>query len=145
ADPRPLRVTLHPHPKEPYTDAERRAVERLAARHARVTVETVPSESLLMACDVVVTQNSSTALTGFFAGKPAVLFAGADFHHIAGSVPRDGLDAAFERARGPMPDPALYLYWFLQMRAINAGLPDAEARLRARLAEFGWPVPLPPG
>jgi hypothetical protein len=141
ADPRPVRVTMHPHPKEPYTAAERRAVERLVARHRRLTLDTTPSEALLMACDLVVTQNSSTALTGFLAGKPAVLFAGTDFHHIAGSVPRDGLGAAFEKARGPMPDPALYLYWFLQMQAINAGADMAVARIRARLAALGWPVP----
>lgn len=140
-DPRPVRVTLHPHPKEPYTEAERRAVAALVTRHPRLTLDTAPSEALLMACDLVVTQNSSTALTGFFAGKPAVLFAGTDFHHIAGSVPRDGLGAAFEKARGPMPDPARYLYWFLQMQAINAGATDAEARIRARLAALGWPVP----
>ena len=140
-DPRPVRVTLHPHPKEPYTTPERRALDRLVARHARLTLDDTPSEAHLLACDLVVTQNSSTALTGFFAGKPAVLFAGVDFHHIAGSVPRDGLAPAFEKARGPMLDPDLYLYWVLQQRAINAGHPEAEARIRLRLAENGWPVP----
>jgi hypothetical protein len=138
ADPRPLRVTLHP--REVYTAAERRALDRLVARHRRLTLDPGPSEALLMACDLVVTQNSATALTGFFAAKPAVLFAGCDFHHIAGSVPRQGLAAAFATARGPMADPARYLYWFLQERSINAGHPEAEARIRARLAAQGWPV-----
>ncbi len=144
-DPRPLRIALHPHPKEAYAASDLRALDRLVARHPRARLAKGGADALLPACDLVVTQTSSVALTGFFAGKPAVLFGGTDFHHIAGSVPRDGLDAAFAAARAPMADPAIYLYWFLQLRAVNAGLPEAAARIARRLAHFGWPVPDAPG
>ena len=138
-DPRPLRATLHP--KETYPPADLRALEDLSRRFPRFQLVTAPTTALLAACDRVVTQNSSVALTGFFAQKPAILFAQSDFHHIAGSVPRDGLDAAFD---APPPDAdrfAAYLHWFFQDQAINAGAPDAPKRLNARLRALGWPVP----
>jgi hypothetical protein len=140
ADRRPVVATLHPHPKEPYADGDRAAIEALARRNPRLTLREGGSDALLPQCELVVTQNSSTVLTGFLLRKPAVLFAGTDFHHIAGSVPRDGLDAAFARARAPLSDPALYLYWFLCMHAINAGSDGAGPRIRETLAGQGWPV-----
>jgi hypothetical protein len=80
------------------------------------------------------------AVTGYFAGKQAVLFAQIDFHHIAGSVPRDGIDAAFARMRQPPPDFARYLYWLLELNAIRTWDPAAQDKIRARLAHFGWPI-----
>lgn len=135
-DPRPVRATLHP--RETYLPDERRALERIEARHPRFRV--VPGDpGLLSACDHVVTQNSSVALNGFFLGKRAVLFAGADFHHVAGSVPRDGIDRAFAVLDGPGPDFAAYLYWFFRLNCINGGAAEAEGQIRASLRRHGWP------
>ena len=88
----------------------------------------------------VVTQNSGVALTGYFAGKPAVLFGKIDFHHIAGSVPREGIDRAFARVRGPAPAFDKYLYWFFALNAIPFWDTDAKDRIVARLRRFGWPI-----
>lgn len=133
------------HPREIYHDEELAALEALAARAPRLTVQRGGSDRALAACDLVATQNSGMALRGYFLGKPALLFAGIDFHHIAASVPRDGLAPALAQARAMLagehaPDFDGYLHWFLQERAINAGRPEAEAQMLAALARHGWPV-----
>ena len=135
---RPVRATLHP--AETYTLEEIKAVADLAARNPRLTLSDQPSITLLARCDYVVTQNSSMALTGYFAGKPAVLFARADFHHIAGSVLRQGISRAFATALGAPPPYAEYLFWFFKRHAITSWDDDAQNRIRARLTEHGWPV-----
>ncbi|MGP3696896.1 hypothetical protein [Rhodobacter sp. NSM] len=135
-DPRPIRATLHP--KEHYGPSELHALEDLMRRYPRLWVGRTDPLPLLAACDLVVTQNSSVALTGYFLRKPVVLFAGIDFHHIAGSVPRDGVTKAFGLAEGAVPDHERYLYWFFQCNTINAGAPEAEARISARLTRHGW-------
>lgn len=127
------------HPKETYSRAELSALDRLAARHPRFRRVTARAEDLLLGCDGVVTQNSAVALTGYFAGKPAVLFGQIDFHHIAGSVPREGMDRAFARL-DEAPDFAAYLFWFFRHQAINGGAPEAEAQIVARLRDHGWPM-----
>lgn len=137
-DPRPIRATLHP--KEVYSDSDRQALDTLSRRFPRFQLVQADTADLLAACDLVVTQNSSVALHGFFAQKPAILFAQSDFHHIAGSVPRDGLDAAFATLQRETPPFDAYLHWFFTQTAINAGAPDAELRLNARLRDLGWPV-----
>jgi hypothetical protein len=133
---RQVRASLHP--KEIYDQADHAALTALAARHPHFQLSTSDGRELLAACDHVVTQNSSVALTGFFAGKRAVLFAGIDFHHIAGSVPRDGLTQAFAHLDAPEPDFAAYLWWFFQAHAINAGASQAEDQIRARFRRHGW-------
>ena len=94
---------------------------------------------LLPRCDYVATENSSVAVMGYFLGKPALLFGQIDFHHIAGSVPIQGLSQAYETINGPEPDYARYLYWFFQMQALNVWRPEFAERLLARLSEHGWP------
>ena len=135
ADPkREVRATLHP--KESY------GPEELAALHQfgdRFEVSDQPSMPLLAGCDYVVTQNSAMAFTGYFARKPAVLFAEIDFHHIAGSVPRLGVDEAFRVATRPQPF-ASYLHWFLRDQAISAWSEDCMAKIVARLRGLGWPI-----
>ena len=93
------------------------------------------------ACQLVVTQNSSVALAGFFFRKPAVLFAQIDFHHIAGNVPRDGEDRAFATWRNDAEYEA-YIWWFLQHMSINAGRPPEEVteKIASVLWNHGWPV-----
>jgi hypothetical protein len=96
-----------------------------------------PSIEVLASCDYVVTENSSLALTGFFAQKPAVLFARIDFHHIAASAPRTGL-AAFDAK--PEPPFAAYLHWFFKQNAITSWADDAVEQIRARFRDHGWPM-----
>jgi hypothetical protein len=134
---KPLLATLHP--KERYSRAEIAALDRMAARHPRFRLVTDRAEDLLRHCDGVVTQNSAVALTGFFAQKPAVLFAEIDFHHIAGSVPREGPERAFARL-DEAPDHAGYLFWFFRHHAINGGSGDAAEQIAARLRAHGWPM-----
>lgn len=139
ADPaRPVVARLHP--KEVYTAADHRALAALAEANPRFQMSDAPGPGLLAACDYVVTQNSAMALSGFFLRKPAVLFAGIDFHHIAGSVPRDGLAAAFASVAGEPPDFDAYLWWFFKRHTINGGAPEAEDQIRARFARHGWQI-----
>ena len=79
------------------------------------------------------------AFAGYFARKPTVLFAEFDFHHIAGSVPRLGADAAFRLATRPQPF-ASNLHWFLRDQTISAGSEDCMAKIVARLRGLGWPI-----
>lgn len=128
------------HPRESYDPAEQAALADLAQDHPQLTVQIGGSDALLPRCHLVATQNSSVAFKGFLLNKPAILFAEIDFHHIAGSVPRDGVQAAFDRLSGPIPDYAAYVAWFLRRHAINAQSDTAEDRIRARLQKLGWPV-----
>jgi hypothetical protein len=138
ADPgRPL--VLKPHPGESYSAAERAALAALA-EDPRVRLTDAGMHPLLASCAYVVTQNSSVAFHGLFHRTPAVLFAGIDFHHPLRSVPRDGLAAAFRGVAGEVPDAARYLWWFLQCHSINAGRPDAGARILERVRALGWEV-----
>lgn len=132
----PAKATLHP--KELYDDADYQALQALEDRFPDFKLVTEDAKDLLARCDVVVTQNSAVALTGFFAQKPAVLFAGSDFHHIAASVPRDGLAAALQQR--PDPDFAAYLFWFFQRQSINASAANAVEKIRARFKAHGFPV-----
>ncbi|MWD27172.1 hypothetical protein E0K89_006770 [Aquicoccus sp. SCR17] len=134
--PGPILAALHP--KEEYSSDDLQALEDLARRFPRLTVRTGGMEAALEVCDMVVTQNSSAAFNGYFFGKPAVLFAGIDFHHIASNVADLGVAEAFRQAEASRPDYAGYLHWFWQQRAINAGREDAEARIAQRLRRFGW-------
>ncbi|MBL4916688.1 hypothetical protein [Szabonella alba] len=133
---RQIRATLHP--RETYDAADLAMLDGIAARFPRFRVIRADARDALRACDLVVTQNSSVALSGYFARKRAVLFAGADFHHIAGSVPRDGLATAFAGREGRVPFVA-YAGWFFGS-CINAGAPDASAMILARLRRHGWPL-----
>lgn len=135
---RPILATLHPN--ETYSDDERRALHDLAAASPRLTVQADGSAAALRACDMVVTQNSGLAFHGYVFHKPAMLFARADFHHIAGSVPEMGVEAAFDRLAGPAPDFDGYLYWFLQEQAINAGRDDCGDRIIDALRGHGWKI-----
>lgn len=134
----PIRATLHPH--EGYSEAEMSALQTLTGQHHRLTVQAGGSIDLLHRCALVATQNSSLAFHGYLLRKPALLFAGTDFHHIAASVHRDGAETTFAALGGPPPDFAGYMHWFLQGQAINAGRPDCEARILTTLRGHGWPI-----
>ena len=134
----PLPVVATLHPGETYGPADHAALAALS-QHPRFTLVQRPAADLVAACDFVVTQNSSVALQAMIAGKGAVLFAGIDFHHPAGSVPRDGLDRAFQIGQQPPADMTAYLWWFFKQNAIDAQAEDAPARIRALLTAQGWP------
>ncbi|MCT8158594.1 hypothetical protein [Pseudoruegeria sp. SHC-113] len=134
---RPIVAALHP--REVYTPEEIDALQALAARHPRLTIETGGMERLLPACDYVVTQNSSVAFMGYYLHKPAILFGQIDFHHIAVSAATDP-EAAFARILSHSPDYDRYLHWFLQEKAINAGRPDAKAQILTTLRARGWEI-----
>jgi hypothetical protein len=133
----PIVATLHP--SESYDAEERAALDQIAAEHPQFTLSGAHSEDLLLRASLVVTENSGLALSGFFAGKPAVLFADVDFHHLGGAVRRDGVEGAFARARVDLPY-ARYLYWFFRLNALNGGSDDVGEKILARLREHGWPI-----
>lgn len=137
-DLRPIVATLHP--KEAYGQDELAALEKLATQHSRLTVDMGRMDQYLPACSCVVTQNSSAAFNGFFFGKPAVLFARVDFHHIAANVSELGVKDAFDALRDMRPDFSGFLWWFWQQMSINAGRPEAEAQIKAALIRAGWPM-----
>lgn len=132
-------VTLHPN--EVYDEQDHAALTDVEQRHGNVTIGAQDMVTCLNACQLVVTQNSSVALAGYFFRKPAVLFAQIDFHHIAGNVPRDGVDAAFANWHATDGYEA-YMWWFLQEMSINAGRPAEEVttKIAGVLRRHGWPV-----
>lgn len=134
----PVIATLHPG--ESYTTREREALDALLADEPRLVLGDKPSETYLAGCNYIVTQNSAVAFRGLFFRKPAVTFAEIDFHHVTASVPRLGVAAAFEQVRTATPAYDRYLYWFLQLGAINAGRDDARERILGWVAERGWDV-----
>lgn len=133
ADPK-RRIVATLHPREVYSEAELEALRGIA--RFELATGSLP---WLAGCDYVVTENSSLALTGFFAGKPAVLFARIDFHHIAASVHRLGVQGAFEAVPEPQPY-ADYLHWFFKKQALCEVGEDRDAKIAARLRAHGWPL-----
>lgn len=131
-------VTLHPG--ETYMPQERAALKELIDREHRLQLSSEPMERLLPRCDYVATQNSSAALSGYFLGKPAVLFARIDFHHIAANVAELGAEHAIRAAPDLAPDYAAYLHWFLKETAINGGSDEVGAQILSAVRRQGWSV-----
>ncbi|WP_134680985.1 hypothetical protein [Paracoccus ravus] len=134
---RPLTVTLHP--SRDYDLGDMDALQSLLRRypHMKFAPHSAP---VLRDCAFVATQNSAVAFDGYLLGKPAVLFAQIDFHHIGLNVAELGDREALEMAAAHAPDYDRYLYWFLQEKAINASLPDAGDRILAAMRRGGWPI-----
>lgn len=126
------------HPGETYSDAEMSALIDIKRQNPGFELSSLKSDRLLLECDRVITQNSSLALQGFFLEKPAILFGRIDFHHIAGSVVRDGLEAAFQTATAPPF--ADYLFWFFKRNSITSWDEDSAKAIRERLSQHGWPI-----
>lgn len=134
---RQIVVTLHP--SETYSTEEQHALERLTS-DGRLLIKEAGSPRYLQNCDYVVTQNSAVGFEGYFFGKPLILFGKSDFQHIALNVETLGAERAFEDVQTHTPDYAAYLYWFLQLRSINAGRSEAKTKIAAVLRNHGWPV-----
>lgn len=128
------------HPNEHYTREEQKRLEQLQERFSHFHVKTGGMVELLRTCDYIVTENSSVAFNGYFFGKPSVLFARSDFHHIAASVDHLGVARAFEDVTQMRPDYARYIHWFWQQMSINAGRPEAPERIAEALRRNGWPI-----
>ncbi|MFK7836968.1 MAG: hypothetical protein AB8B60_12170 [Sulfitobacter sp.] len=137
---RTRRIIATLHPKESYARKDLAALEALARKHDRLTIDTGNMEQHLQHCDYVVTQNSGVAFSGYFFGKPALLFGLIDFHHIAVQADLDRLDENFAEVAAAFPAFDKYIWWFWQDQSINAGREDAEAKIATRLRRFGWPV-----
>lgn len=125
------------HPKLAPAPDEQAALEDLMRRFPRLTIDRRPATDLLQICDLVVTENSAVAFEALFFRKPALLFAGIDFHHPFASAYRDGLDQALDRLRAEEPDYDGYLWWYLQRQSLNAGREDFRARTIKRLGDLG--------
>ncbi|QFU10143.1 hypothetical protein PARPLA_00292 [Rhodobacteraceae bacterium THAF1] len=126
------------HPKEDYDEADHATLRDLQTAHPNLNIVMGDMDRLLPKASLVVTQNSSVALMGYFLHKPAVLFGRIDFHHIAANVVDLGVEQAFEAARSAPPDYDRYLFWFFRQMAISAAAPDAEAQIIAALTRCGW-------
>ncbi len=126
------------HPKETYSAQDLAELHALADRHPHLRIAQADMVQMLQRCDYVVTQNSSVALSGFFFGKPVVLFGRINFHHIAANVHDLGPQQAL--SQGPMltPDYDAYLWWFLQHMSINAGKAEAETKILQAIRRAGW-------
>lgn len=134
------RVVAALHPKETYSAQELQALDALVQANPRLELQTGNMVRLLAACDYVVTQNSAAAFSGYFFGKPAVLFGQIDFHHIAANVADLGAAEAMAQAPQMAPDYAGYIHWFWQKMSINAGRPEAETQIVQALRRGGWPI-----
>ena len=128
------------HPNEAYSAVELSALDHLAQRHNRLLIETGNMAHHLKHCDFVVSQNSAAAFAGYFFGKPALLFGKIDFHHIAEPAGMANLEDSFEATASARPAFDRYVHWFWQENCINAGKPDARAKIAARFKRFGWPI-----
>ncbi|MFD1880508.1 hypothetical protein [Paracoccus pacificus] len=129
---REIRASLHP--REVYTAADLFALEALTGHHKNLTVGPLNPDRALSECAFVVTENSAVAFQGYFYHCPAVLFAGADFHHIALGPDR------LTEAPDHRPDYDRYLWWFLRENAINAGAPGVEDAILEAMKKGGWPL-----
>lgn len=134
---RPCVATLHP--KERYDAADHAALEALADRYQNLRIGG-QTAALLRDCAFVATQNSAVAFDGYILGKPAVLFAQVDFHHIGLNVAELGATEALARADTHRPDFAAYLHWFLRQTSLDMMSPDADDRLQDAMRNGGWPV-----
>ena len=137
-DRRSIHVSLHP--REVYSEVEMAALRELVDRHARLKMVSGDSTAQVRGCDYIVTQNSGIALDGYFFGKPAILFAQIDFHHIAKNVMVSGVEHCFDNVLAGEPDYEKYLFWFLQLQSINAGRDDAEQQILHTVRINGWDV-----
>lgn len=128
------------HPKENYSSMELAALEVLERQYSHLTVTRGDMVAYLQSCEFVVTQNSAVAFSGFFFGKPALLFGQIDFHHIAVQADLDALSDSFDRVAKTAPPYDKYVWWFWQEQSINAGRDDAQAKIADRLRHFDWPI-----
>ncbi|WP_282603333.1 hypothetical protein [Paracoccus sp. PARArs4] len=134
---RPCIATLHP--KEIYDDRDHRALELLQDEFPNLTVGG-DTAALLRDCAFVVTQNSSVGFDGLILGKPVVLFAQSDFHHVTLNAAHLGADRAIAMAPDHQAPVQKFLDWFLRRNSLDMMAPDADERLIQAMKKGGWPL-----
>ena len=127
------------HPNETYSPDERAALNTLALHFPNLTIGG-NSRELLAGAEYVATQNSAVAMDAYLLARPVVLFAQADFHHIALNVVDMGAAEALDYAPAHKADYAKYLYWLLHDQAIDAMAPYAGERILKAMKKGGWPI-----
>jgi len=133
-------IVIGLHPAETYLPEELDTIKALIDTNPRLLLSKARTQDLLVACDYVVTENSSTAMFGFFLKKPAVLFAKIDFNHIAANVGDLGAEMAIRSAPDMNVDYDKYLCWFLRETAINGGSEIVEEQILKAVRRHGWQV-----
>ena len=128
------------HPQETYSTDEIAALDLLAEQNERFSWVTSGSDSLLAACDYVVTQNSGQAFKGFFLQKPVLLFGNIDFHHIAAKTWEHGVQGSFDLVTRMQPEYDRYLFWFLREMSIHTGRDDTQKKIIDTFRRGGWPI-----
>ncbi|SCY24892.1 hypothetical protein [Paracoccus tibetensis] len=133
----PCIATLHP--KERYNAEDLAALDTLARIHPNLTIGG-DTATLLPSCAFVVTQNSGAGFDALILGKPVVLFAQSDYHHVALNVAQLGAAEALAQAAAHQPPTERFLDWFLRRTSLDMMAADADARLLAAMTKGGWPV-----
>ncbi len=134
------KIVLGLHPGETYSDDEQALLETVSRSDPRVSVQTGRMEEALKTCDLIVTQNSTAALSGMFFGKPSALFALSDFHHVLPSALDLGAHEAMTAAETIDIPFAQYLYWFVQLNSIKADDPEAQGQIIETCKGFDWQI-----
>jgi len=135
----PVLATLHP--KETYTPAELQALQSLTARYPRPQGR--DRRRHRGACRLRSGGHAKfwcRLQRSISSTSPPCCLPKPYFHHIAASVPRLGVAAAFRAVRDAAPDYDRYLKWFLADNAIAAGNDQAEAQILAALRRGAWPI-----
>ncbi|MEM6310828.1 MAG: phosphotransferase [Pseudomonadota bacterium] len=131
-----IKATLHP--SEDYAQDELDALDAIAQANARFQVVTLPMHEALAGCSYVVTENSSAAFHAVFHEKPAILFAGIDFHHICAAFDPARPAAAFADVHQPARPFREFLFWYWAMNAIDMSATGFQDKVLQRLTTLGW-------
>ncbi len=135
---RELLLSLHPG-----DDNSREALDALEAvcKEVDARVVDMPNSMLMRKSKYVATMNSSLGFEAMVWGLPVMLFADADFHHMAVNVKDyENISEAFEAIHGEVPDFSKYIKWYLDDNMISARKPNAIPRTIDYLKELGLPV-----
>jgi len=136
----PRRVVIKPHPLDDDC-ATRRFVVRIAAKDARVELSDGNIHDILARAAVCVTINSAVGLEAMLHGVPVVLCGRADFHHAAVTVIKpEGMAPAILRAEAETWPHDAFLYWYLNMKCLNAGKNSLVDDFLARVGALSVPA-----
>lgn len=125
---RPVMIKYHPFGA---TDAVKQAVGDTVDPSKGVHLVDANVHDILEAASMVCTLTSGVGFEAYLHRTPTLLFAGADYHHIALQVASlDDLPDLFVQAesqRFPFPK---YVHWFLEQNLIRQDATDFDDRVR---------------
>ncbi|MEM9140475.1 MAG: hypothetical protein AAGB15_11665, partial [Pseudomonadota bacterium] len=125
---RPVMIKFHPFGATP---AVKRAVADVVDPKAGVHLVEANVHDVLEAASMVVTQTSGVGFEAILHRKPTVLFAAADYAHVATRVERlDDLPEILAKADQGRFSHAKYVYWFLKENLLRPGTPEFLPRVR---------------